>query len=254
MKVLIIEDEHLAAEKLQNELKELEPEMEFLGVIQSVEGSLKWLKENPAPDLIFCDIHLSDGLSFDIFKYGTVSSPLIFTTAYDHYAIRAFEVNSVSYLLKPVQTEKLKDALEKYKRLSNGEEKEKPREFDRLVDIIQRGSSQFKTRFLVKVGHKIKSVSTSKIAYFFSKDKLNYLFTNTGEKLPIDHTLEEVENMLDPKCFFRLNRQFIAQIDSIKEVHPHFKGRMKINLQPDIDEEIVVSSEKTPMFKQWLDQ
>ncbi|MEM7548962.1 MAG: LytTR family DNA-binding domain-containing protein [Bacteroidota bacterium] len=254
MKVLIIEDEHLAAEKLQNDLKKIEPEIEFLKVIQSVEGALKWLKENPAPDLVFCDIHLSDGLSFDIFKYGTVTSPVIFTTAYDHYAIRAFEVNSVSYLLKPIQPEKLKDALEKYKKLNKEKQPGQTREFDRLVDIIQRGSSQFKTRFLVKVGHKIKSVSTSKIAYFYSRDKLNYLITKNDEKLPIDHTLEEVEKMLDPKCFFRLNRQFITQIDAIKEVHPHFKGRMKIDLQPGIDEEIVVSSEKTPAFKQWLDQ
>jgi DNA-binding LytR/AlgR family response regulator len=253
MKALIIEDESLAAEKLENDLKAIVPDIEILEKIQSVEGSIKWLRKNDTPDLMFCDIHLSDGLSFDIFKEETVSCPVIFTTAYDHYAIRAFEVNSVSYLLKPIQQEKLKEALDKFYTLKD-KFSPKRNEFDRLVDIIQRGSSNYKTRFLVKVGPKIKSVPTSKIAYFYSKDRLSYLMTKSGDRFPLDHTLEEVESMLDPKCFFRVNRQFIAHIEAVKEIHPYFKGRLKLDFTPSIDEEVIVSSDKTPLFKEWLDQ
>jgi len=254
MKVLIIEDEQLASEKLQKTLAEIDPQIEILDTIDSVAASILWLNSHPNPDLVLCDIHLSDGLCFDIFKEGSIKSPVIFTTAYDHYAIRAFEVNSIAYLLKPVQKEKLQESLEKYRDLKDNYTPPNPLELNRLVDIIRSGSSNFKSRFLVKVGNRIKSIPCTKIAYFYTWEKLNYIITTGNEKFPVDHTLEEVDNFLDPKHFFRVNRKMIIQFEAVKEIHPHFKGRLKIQIEPTLDEEIVISSEKTPAFKEWLDQ
>jgi len=254
MNALIIEDEALASEKLQKTLVDINPDIKILDTIDSIESSIKWFNNNPNPDLVFCDIHLSDGLCFDIFKEGRIQCPVIFTTAYDHYAIRAFEVNSIAYLLKPVKKEKLEESLQKYYKLKDNYTPPNPKELNRLVDIIRTGSSVYKSRFLVKVGNKIKSIPCGKIAYFFTSEKLNYIVTNTGEKYPVDHTLEEVDNFVDPKHFFRVNRKFIIHFDAVKEIHPYFKGRLKINLEPSVEEEIVISSEKTPSFKEWLDQ
>ncbi len=258
MNVLIIEDEPLAAENLQGQLAKIDSSIAVQACLPSVTESIAWLQANDMPDLIFCDIHLSDGLSFDIFKNVKVESPVIFTTAYDHYAIRAFEVNSISYLLKPVQLEKLSDSIDKYKNMQSnqgkGSEQSGSGDFNRLLDIIQKGSSNFKTRFLVKVGHKIKSVPVSKIAYFYTRERLNYIVTFNDDRLPVDHTLEEIDELVDPRYFFRVNRKFIIHVDAVKEIHPHFKGRLKLDLTPEVKEEIVVSAERTPLFKKWLDQ
>jgi len=256
MKVLVIEDEELAAEKLISTLKDIDPEINILGATESVQETLEWLQKNESPDLIFSDIHLADGLCFDIFKEGIVECPVVFTTAYDHYAIRAFDVNSIAYLLKPIQKEQLKESLEKFTNLKDKFTPHDPHQLDRLVDIIQKGSSNYKSRFLVKVGQKIKSIPAGKIAYFYTKEKLNFIVTTSGDKYPVDHTLEEVDVAMDPKCFFRVNRKFVVNIESVKEIHPYFKGRLKIQVEPDPDsaEEIVISSDKTPAFKEWLDQ
>jgi len=253
MDVLIIEDEPLASKKLIKQLNEISESIEVLDVLDSVAASKTWLSQNPPPDLLMCDIHLSDGLCFEIFKAGQVKCPVIFTTAYDHYAIRAFEVNSISYLLKPVQTEQLRDGLNKYKRLKDDYKPYDPTQINRLVDIIRSGSSVYKSRFLVKVGTKIKSIPCNKIAYFLTQNKLNYLQTFSGEKFLIDHTLEEVDNSLDPRNFFRVNRKIITHIEAVREVHTHFKGRVRIELKPPVDEDIIVSADKTPVFKEWLD-
>jgi len=254
MKVVIIEDESLASSKLQSMLAEIDPKIEVVHTLESVKSSNQWLNENPCPELIFCDIHLSDGLCFDIFNQGKIICPVIFTTAYDHYAIRAFEVNSIAYLLKPINKDKLEESIKKYNQLKDNYTPHDPNELNRLVDIIRGGTSVYKSRFLVKVGNKIKSIPASKIAYFYSKEKLNYIITKGNEKYPVDHTLEEVDNFVDPKIFYRINRQFIIHIDSVKEIHPYFKGRLKLDLNPQMEEEIIVSSEKTPAFKDWLDQ
>lgn len=250
MRIVIFEDEKLASERLIQLLKSIKPEANVLTSMKSVEAAVMWLQNNDLPDLIISDIQLLDGVSFEIFDQVKIDCPVIFTTAYDEYAIKAFEVNSIDYLLKPIQKEKLTIALEKF------EVQHHPSpEFDlsKIQELIQ-GEPEYKSRFLVKFGQRIKAIPVKKIAYFYSRDKLSYLVTFEGQKLPVDQTLEELDGLLNPKNYFRVNRKFIVHFDSVADIHPYFKGRVKLDLEPGIDEDIVVSSEKTPVFKKWLDQ
>ncbi len=251
MKVLIIEDEKLASDRLIEILNEVNPELEVLGAIKSVEAAIMWFENNNAPDLLISDIQLLDGTSFEIFSQVEIQCPVIFTTAYDQYAIKAFEVNSIDYLLKPIQAEKLKAALSKVDAQS---QKGSGIDMDQLKALIQGEKVEYKSRFLIKVGQKIRAIPVEKIAYFYTRDKLTYIVTFENQKYPLDHTLEEVDGMLNPKNFFRANRKFIVHFDSVRDIHPYFKGRVKLGLEPDIDEDIVISTEKTPAFKKWLDQ
>lgn len=253
MRVLIIEDEALAAEKLQVMLSEIDHDLEIAGIVKSVEGSIHWLKSNPEPDLIISDIHLSDSLCFDIFTEVKLKCPVIFATAYDQYAIQAFEVNSIDYLLKPIQKDKLKNSIDKFHRLKVKNAVNFP-DLDKIANIINRSGKDYKSRFLVKVGTKIKSIQVNHICYFFTHDKMTYIVAKDGKKYPIDHTLEEIDNLLDPDNFFRVNRKYVVHIEAVNEIHPYFKGRLKISLTPHIDDDIVISSEKTPSFKAWLDK
>ena len=253
MKVLIIEDEALAAEKLQTMLNEIDSGLEIAGITKSVEGSVQWLKDNPEPDLIISDIHLSDSLCFDIFTELKPKCPVIFATAYDQYAIQAFEVNSIDYLLKPIQKEKLKNSIAKFHGLKSKNATNFPN-LEKIADIINQSNREYKSRFLVKVGTKIKSIQVNQICYFYTHDKMTYIVAKDGKKYPIDHTLEEIDNLLDPGNFFRINRKYVIHIESVNEIHPYFKGRLKISLTPHIDDDIVISSEKTPSFKAWLDK
>jgi len=249
MQVIIFEDEKLASDRLIQVLKEIRPDVEVSMTMKSVEAAILWLQNNDQPDLIISDIQLLDGESFEIFTQVKVDCPVIFTTAYDEYAIKAFEVNSIDYLLKPIQKEKLSQALTKY-------DTRKPSTGIDLKEIqsLIKGELTYKSRFLVKLGQRIKAVPVEKIAYFFSKDKLSYLVTFEGQKLPVDQTLEELDGLLNPKHFFRVNRQFLVHFDGVADIHPYFKGRVKLILDPPSELDIVVSSEKTPVFKKWLDQ
>lgn len=249
MKVLIIEDETLAADKLQSMLAELQPEWQIVSRIKSISSAIEWLESNPHPDLIISDIHLLDGLAFDIFTKVKVDKPVIFTTAYDQYAIRAFEVNSIDYLLKPVEKEKLGRALEKLQAT-----KETLPDYNEVLNFIKNNKTSYKSRFMVRLGQRIVAVPSEKIAYFYSENKLTYIVTLDNKKFPIDQPLDELIDLLDPKRFFKANRQFIVAFDSIAEIHPYFKGRIKIVLQPKSDEEVVISSDRTPDFKKWIDQ
>lgn len=221
--------------------------------MKSVEAAVLWLQNNEHPDLIISDIQLLDGPSFDIFEEVEVKTPVIFTTAYDQYAIKAFEVNSVDYLLKPIQKEKLGAALDKYDQMGSASE-EGSIDIEQIKPALKEEKKEYKARFLVKLGQRIKAIPTEKIAYFFSQDKLTYLVTFEGQKLPIDQTLEELEGLMNPKFFFRVNRKFMVHFDSVTDIHPYFKGRVKLGLNPHFDDDIVISSEKTPVFKRWLDQ
>ena len=249
MKVLILEDETLAADKLEATLMELQPDWQVVSRIKSISSAIEWLESNPHPDLIVSDIRLLDGLCFEIFATVKVEKPVIFTTAYDQYAIRAFEVNSIDYLLKPVQKDKLKAALAKLQI-----PRETPPDYRDVLDFIKSNKTSYKSRFMVRLGQRIVAVPSEKIAYFYSESKLTYIVTLDGKKFPLDQPLDELIDLLDPKRFFRANRQFIVAFDSIAEIHPYFKGRIKIILQPKSDEEIVISSDRTPEFKKWIDQ
>lgn len=254
MKVLILEDETLAADKLEKLLNEIDSDLQVIARLKSIEAGKEWFAENAHPDLILSDIRLLDGLSFELFKSLEIDKPVIFTTAYDQYAIKAFEVNSVDYLLKPIQKDKLAAAIKKHKDHSSQNSSQPAGGYAELMELLQAKQKEYKSRFMIRTGQKIVAVPVDKIAYFYSQNKLTYIVALDGKKYPFDQTLEVLDQQLDPKLFFRANRQYIVKFESIAEIHPHFKGRIKINLSPSAEDEIVISAERTPEFKQWLDQ
>ncbi|GHN00579.1 DNA-binding response regulator [Cytophagales bacterium WSM2-2] len=251
MTILIFEDETLAAEKLKQTLLEIDPSFEIVATLKSVESAIEWLLQNKAPDLIISDIKLLDGLSFEIFQQVKTDVPVIFTTAYDQYAIKAFEVNSIDYLLKPVQKEKLAGSLQK---LQSQRGAKAPISYDEVWKLLRSGQPEYKSRFMIRIGQRIMAVPVEKIAYFISESKLTYIVTQDNHRYPFDLTLDEIDQQINPKSFFKINRQFIISFGSIAEIHPYFKGRIKLKLTPDQPDEIIVSSETTPEFKKWLDQ
>lgn len=254
MRILIIEDEIPAAERLQRLLMEHE-NIVVLGILSSVESTVTWLNENPHPDMMFMDIHLADGLSFDIFKQVAVKCPVIFCTAYDEYALDAFQFNSIDYLLKPVKSDNLAKSLDKIKTIRQSfTAATDPLKMTDLVDLLKKKDTAYKSRFMVKMGAKIKTVKVGDIAYFNSSNKLTLLVTKEGENYPVDYALDELMTILDPALFFHVNRKLIIHIDAAKEIHPYFKGRLKLELQPQLDEEVIISNQKTPAFKDWLNQ
>ncbi len=249
MKVVIIEDEKIAAERLADMLKELNVEIEIMAVLSSIQDSVQWLQENRA-DLIFLDIHLADGISFSIFDFVKIPTPIVFTSAYEKYAIRAFQLNSIDYLLKPIRKSDLSAALEKITNLKA--------ELNRDYSEISKGILEekvFKKRFLVQVGNKLKNIKCSEIAYFFSSNKSIFFKTFDGMLYPVDSSLEALEKVLDQNEFFRINRQYIINIDSIAGMTAWSRSRVKLTLKPDPDEsDIIVSIERAADFKKWLDQ
>lgn len=251
MTVLLLEDETLAAERLQSLLREIDADIHIAAHIKSIDGAVQWLQNNAHPDFILSDIRLLDGLCFEVFEQVKVEKPVIFTTAYDQYAIKAFEVNSVDYLLKPIQPEKLAAAIAKVK---NRNIASPQLDYQELLKLLKGGKSEYKTRFMAKLGQKIVAVPVEKIAYFFSENKLTFLVTNDQKRYPLDQPLDELIDVLDPAIFFRVNRQFIVTFQSIAEIHPYFKGRVKLQLNPSTTEEVVISSERTPDFKKWIDK
>ena len=248
MKVILIEDEEPAARRLAKLMKEVAPHAEILPVLNSVTESIKWFSENPAPDLILSDIQLSDGTSFDLFREASISCPVIFITAYDQYAIEAFKVNSVDYLLKPVKKEELSAAVNKFMKNTA------PPSID-IAKILQTYNpvTTYKQRFVVKYGEHLKTITTSNIAYFHTEDKINFLVTSEGRRFAIDMNLDTLEHSLDPKMFFRINRQFIISISSISEMFAYSKSRVLIKLDPPSKQETIVSAERSAQFKSWLD-
>jgi DNA-binding LytR/AlgR family response regulator len=251
MKILIIEDEQLGADRLKAILQETEPETEILDVLQSISSSVSWLKANPAPDLILMDIELADGQCFEIFKQTELKTPVIFTTSYDDYTLQAFKVNSIDYLLKPIRKEDLRKALDKFHSLKTSFQN--PIDIQALIDQLkQPAQKSFRSRFLVKTGQKLVTIDTQDIAYFYSEDNLSFFRTWDKGKYLVEYTLEELEKMLDPLQFHRINRGFLVQIDSIAEIHAWFNSRLKLQLNPPSEKEVVVSREKVSEFKTWL--
>ncbi|MBA2421620.1 MAG: response regulator transcription factor [Chitinophagales bacterium] len=255
MKIIIIEDEPLAAKRLQKLFLELEKDAEVLAMFDSVKRSVDWLSKNTAPDLLLMDIQLSDGLCFDIFSGVNIETPVIFTTAYDEFALRAFKVNSVDYLLKPIDKEELQKAINKFKTQSGinsaGISSE---QMNNVIEILTKQHHQYKTRFLVKFGDRLEPISINDIQYFFAEEKLTFLVMLQGKKLVIDPSLDELETQLDPMQFFRLNRQYLASIHSIGNIFTHLNGKLKVQVKGLEKEEIFVSRERAPEFKKWLDR
>lgn len=253
MKALIIEDEIPAAKRLRSLLNEVDPSIVISEIVDSVKASVKWINNNPLPDLIFMDIQLSDGLSFEIFKHVKIKCPVIFTTAFDEYAIQAFKVNSIDYLLKPIEAGDLRNSLNKYEELRNQFSPEVESDsLKKLLEMIAQNKPVFKTRFLVKSGQSFIRIGAEESAYFFLDNKLTYIIQFNGKKHLIDFTLDELEKQLDPKIFFRANRQFIVNIESVTSLHNFFGGKLKLHLKPEPEESVVVSREKASCFKEWM--
>ncbi len=249
MNVVIIEDERLAAEKLAALLEQVNPGIHVAARLESVEESIEWLHSNPSPDLIFMDIQLDDGISFEIFDTLKIDAPVIFTTAFDKYAIRAFKVNSIDYLLKPLDKEALKGAIDKYQKLhatANVDEK--------LSRVIDKLVTSWKTRFFVKVGNHFQSVPVQEIAAFFLEERCTFLRTFNGKNYALDYSLDQLRNKVDPSLFFRINRSFIVNIDAITEIISYSTTRLKLKLHNFADEDMIVSRDKSTEFKQWLDR
>lgn len=254
MRVLIIEDEHLAAEKLKSMIADIDSTCQVLEVLDSVESSIEWLGQHEHPDVILSDIHLADGTCFNIYSTVDVTCPIIFTTAYDKYAIQAFEVNSIDYLLKPVQQDRLAQAMEKCKANSAASTERSQQLFNEFKQLLLQSNKEYKSRFLCKLGNKIKSVPSASIRYFYSQNKMTFIVDEANQRLPVNNTLDEIDQMMDPDQFFRINRKYIISYSGIDEIHPYFKGRLKLKLNPHIDDDIIVSTERSPIFKAWLDR
>ncbi|MCI5083497.1 MAG: LytTR family DNA-binding domain-containing protein [Saprospiraceae bacterium] len=253
--VIIVEDEALAAERLEMLLEQQNPDIKVLAQLDSVQEAVAYLAKSPELDLAFLDIQLADGSSFEIFDQVEMPCPVIFTTAYDAYALKAFEVNSIDYLLKPIDLDDLGDAFAKYERMKarfGGEQQEDGMEqIRRAMQMMQK---QYKSRFVVKSGHQLSSIRVEDILYFFSEHKTVWFRQKNGKRHAVDYTLEQLEGLLDPNQFFRLNRKYVAHIDAIEKAVAYSNSRLKISLFGLEDDEIIVSRERTGAFKAWLDQ
>ncbi|MBN3035995.1 MAG: response regulator transcription factor [Bacteroidales bacterium] len=252
MKVLIIEDERPAAEMLRKMILGLDPEADILKSIDSVKGSVEWFQKNPLPDLVFMDIQLGDGLSFEIFERIHVPCPVIFTTAYDEYAIRAFKVNSLDYLLKPVNPDELEAALEKYRLHYVNRTWEKDRVPEAMKKVIQWLSGKYKKRFVIRFGEHFRTVETDQILYFHSYEKATFLHTADDHNYVVDHSLDQLESMLDPGMFFRINRKYIVSMQSIRDIIIYSNSRLKLELLHCKDPDTIVARDKVNRFKSWL--
>lgn len=250
IKVLIFEDEEAAAKRLQKLVAEILPEAEFLSTIASVKQGVDWLSANKQPDLIFADIQLSDGTSFDIFKQVEVKSLVIFATAYDAHALNAFKLNSVDYLLKPIKKNELTAAIEKFKAIHLSGKNE-DNNLQHLLQALQK-APQYKQRFVLRIGEHMKIVEVPDIAYFYTENKANFIITKDGKRFLADNNLDQLENMLDPKLFFRINRQFIIAYSSIAEMFSYSKSRVLLKLNPPSKLDTIVSTERSAFFKAWL--
>lgn len=251
MKVLIIEDEIPAAKQLKKLLQKALLNIEILAVLDSIESAVKWLKiPTDEAALIFMDIQLADGLSFDIFKQVEVKTPVIFTTAFDQYTLKAFKVNSIDYLLKPIDPDALQDALQKYQQFYLPKE---AINYSQLLQTIQQQAPVYKQRFLIKSGQELRFVSTAEIQYFYSEDGMVFAQLPQKFKYNIDFTLDQLEDLLDPNSFFRINRKLITNLSAIHKIHTYFNGRLKLDLQPVPSFDIIVSRDRVQGFKNWLD-
>ncbi len=252
MKILIVEDEPLAAAQLAANIGVLKPDAQILAVCDTIKSAVNWLKNNPAPDLSFFDIQLGDGLSFDIFDQVDFRHPVIFTTAFNQYAIQAFKVNSIDYLLKPIDKQELKNALIKFESLNQSRNTAfSPKILEEIVSSLKRKT--YKDRFLVKVGTHLRVVEVQDVLYFYSLQKGTYLKLNDGKDYVLDQSIEQLEMLVDPSVFFRINRKYFVSLKSITDVITYSNSRLKLKVLYPIDDECLVAREKVKEFKEWLE-
>jgi DNA-binding LytR/AlgR family response regulator len=255
MNAIIIEDEKLAAEYLRRLIYRYDPGIQVIFEADSVKKTVQWFDAGGKPDLAFFDIQLADGLSFEIFDRTTVACPVIFTTAYNEYALRAFKVNSIDYLLKPIDQADLKKAIDKFR---TGWLRESPDSTARRLDTIDRLLHQFtktyKSRFIVKVGEHLRPVTVEEILYFYSLDKNTFFATAENRHYPVDYSLEYMEEILDPERFFRINRKYMISLPAILDIVSYSNSRLKIRLRHSADEDVIVSRERVSEFREWLDR
>jgi DNA-binding LytR/AlgR family response regulator len=251
MKVIIIEDEKLSADHLVTLINKVDPTISVIAKFDSVKKSIEEFKKGLKADLLFVDIHLADGLSFDIFSKISIDTPVVFTTAYNEYAIKAFEINSVDYLLKPIGIEELSRAIEKFKKLNGLNQ---AIILENISNAYQGINKQFKNRFMVKIGDAITSVKTEEILHFISEDGAVLIATEKGKRYVIDYTLDNLETLISPDVFFRINRKVIVNINGVQKVSTYFNSRLKLKTDALKDDDSVVSRERVNDFKLWLDK
>lgn len=249
MQVLLIEDEEAAYMRLEKMLRTLRPEWTISGILTGVVEAFEWFASHSMPDLIFSDIQLSDGVAFEIYEKVAITCPVIFVTAYDNYAIKAFQLNSIDYLLKPINEEDLNRAIGKFERLQGHDADSK-----RLLDLAKRyfRERQFENRLISRYGQKIKVIDAADIAYLIRENRTVMLTTREGQHYPLDENLEELEQVLDPSKFFRINRQMIVQFGAIQDIVVYTKSQLKLHLHPETSHETLVSTHRTKEFKEWL--
>jgi DNA-binding LytR/AlgR family response regulator len=253
MKVVIIEDEPHAAALLQSMVNELLPDASILATLDSVKGSVHWFKNNGMPDVVLMDIQLADGISFQIFEQCEIKAPIIFTTAYDEFALRAFKVNSVDYILKPVDKTELNAALEKVRsRVRSDSEQE--RLLKNMSDAVTMLTKKYKSRFVIKVGEHIKTVEVQEIGFFYSQDRTTFCVTRENRSLILDYTLDQLEDMVDPAYFYRINRKYLVSASAINDIISYTNSRLKLVLKGSQDNDIIVARERVQDFKTWLDK
>lgn len=248
MKYAIIEDEPLAAERLQQLVQRLRPAWECLMLLDSVEDSVQWLQEHD-PDLLFLDIHLSDGRSFQIFEKVQPKAPIIFTTAYDQYALEAFRTNGIDYLLKPIEMEALLRALEKFETLTLGRVP-----YEALLRSLKQQTPEYRSRILVSHGQKIKAIPEENIRYCYAEERLVFIKTKDGDRYVADETLDQLQQALNPAHYFRVNRKFLLRFEAIDQMYSYSRSRVKIQLNPPCEQECIVSTDRSPDFKLWLNR
>ncbi|MCF2489416.1 LytTR family DNA-binding domain-containing protein [Dyadobacter sp. CY347] len=258
MDALIVEDEDLSVRRLRKLLNETAPDLLISGVTDSIEETVEWLQSNQKagnadPDLIFLDIELSDGQSFEIFNRVQVTSTIIFTTSYDEYALQAFKLNSIDYLLKPVHRDDLQRSLQKYENMRALPSEDSLEGIKKLLEGFQKTTKkEYRQRFLVKQGQKMLSIEVNEIAYFFTEERYSFFVTDNNQKLLVDYTLDELADVLDPARFFRINRGMMVTHKAVDKIDPYFGNRLALSLRPSHNKEALVSREKVGDFKHWM--
>ncbi len=254
MNVLLIEDETLAAERIRRLLKDIDPSITVAGEADSIAGATHWIRSNPSVDLILADIELKDGQVFEVFRSVEVYCPVVFITSYDEYTLQAIKVNCLDYLLKPVREEDLKACLKKYESIQK-EVLHRKLDLNALMNNLKENfQKETRSRFLINHGGKLIPIQVKEIAYFFSEGRYTYLMTWSGKKYIVDHTLEELEGMLDKAIYYRANRSVLVHAQAIKQIHKDFSGKLRVDLDPSFKEEVFISKEKSTDFKKWMDK